>query len=171
MSVDLHSGEEIIFQGHPSWRSVIAFYIKGILGGALVGVAIWLISGLFGPAAVGLAVIVALVIIGLAILIGFILRVATVYTVTNRRLHIKRGIVARKVQETRLDRVQNVNYQQTVVQRLLQVGDVDFDTAGTDDSDFVFVGLAQPEHVVAQVDRATGVASADPQGLGPRPAA
>ena len=65
------------------------------------------------------------------------------------------GIVARKVQETRLQRVQNVNYNQGVYQRVMQIGDVDFDTAAGDDYNFVFAGVAQPEQVVEQVDRAT----------------
>ena len=58
--------------------------------------------------------------------------------VTNRRLHIKRGIVSRTIQETRLERVQNVNYTQSVTQRMLQIGDVDFDTAAGDDYTFIF---------------------------------
>jgi Bacterial PH domain len=36
---------------------------------------------------------------------------------------IKRGIVARKVQEIRLQRVQNVNYTQSVYERVMQIGD------------------------------------------------
>ncbi len=83
------------------------------------------------------------------------MRVATNYTITDRRLHIKRGIVSRTIQETRLERVQNVNYSQTVVQRMLQVGDVDFDTAAGDDYNFVFNGVADPGDVVHMVDQAT----------------
>ncbi len=37
----------------------------------------------------------------------------------------------------------------------MQIGDVDFDTAGEDDSDFTFNGVAQPEKVVQDVDTAT----------------
>ena len=79
---------------------------------------------------------------------GFVKRIATSYTITNRRLHIKRGIVSRTIQETRLERVQNVNFSQSVVQRMLQVGDVDFDTAAGDDYNFVFAGVAEPADVV-----------------------
>ena len=71
------------------------------------------------------------------ILVGLIKRISTTYTITNQRLHIQRGIIARHVQETRLDRVQNVNTNQGV-ERILQVGTVDFDTAGSGDSDFAF---------------------------------
>ena len=85
---------------------------------------------------------------------------ATHYVVTNERLHIRRGLVASNVQETRLDRVQNVNTHQSVIERMLQIGTVDFDTAGSGDSDFAFTGVAQPEKVVAAVDRAQRAAAA-----------
>jgi hypothetical protein len=52
-----------------------------------------------------------------------------------------------------------VNFQQSVYQRLMQIGDVDFDTAAGDDYNFVFAGVAEPAEVVEQVDRATQGAS------------
>jgi uncharacterized membrane protein YdbT with pleckstrin-like domain len=85
---------------------------------------------------------------------GFIRRFATVYTITTKRLRIKHGIIARHVQQTDIERVQNVNTHQSVLERFLQVGTVDFDTAGTGDSDFKFGGVEEPEEVVAAVDRA-----------------
>jgi uncharacterized membrane protein YdbT with pleckstrin-like domain len=155
--VDLQSGERVIYQGHPSWRAIVGFYLKGTLVAA--GAAI--LAGLL-ESSTGLALLTFAVIVGVTILVGFVKRVATVYTITDRRLNIKRGIVARKVQETRLQRVQNVNYNQGVYERIMQIGSVDFDTAGTDDSNFVFAGVAQPEQVVEQVDRATHIVT----GLG-----
>ena len=32
--MDLQSGERVIYQGHPSWRAILGFYLKGILVGA-----------------------------------------------------------------------------------------------------------------------------------------
>jgi uncharacterized membrane protein YdbT with pleckstrin-like domain len=112
----------------------------------------------------GLVWIVALVGVALTVLVGFVKRIATDYVITDRRLHIKRGIISRTIQETRLVRVQNVNYNQSVLQRILQIGDVDFDTAAGDDYNFVFSGVAQPEDVVHQVDRATRLAGDDGMG-------
>jgi uncharacterized membrane protein YdbT with pleckstrin-like domain len=149
--VDLQPGEKVIYEGHPSWRAILGFYLKGILAALVIAVVIKLVDS------TGLAVLVFAVLVGLTILAGFIKRVATVYTITDRRLNIKRGIIARKVQETRLQRVQNVNYTQGVYERVMQVGNVDFDTAGTDDSDFVFEGVAQPEQVVQHVEQATPI--------------
>jgi uncharacterized membrane protein YdbT with pleckstrin-like domain len=156
MAPKLHPGERVLYEGHPSWRSILGFYIQGILITAAVALIVALVTSLGdGGADSGLVTIVALVGVALTILIGFIRRVATNYTITDRRLHIKRGIVSRTIQETRLERVQNVNYRQSVVQRLLQVGDVDFDTAAGDDYNFVFSGVADPADVVHMVDEAT----------------
>jgi uncharacterized membrane protein YdbT with pleckstrin-like domain len=152
--VDLQPGERTIYQGHPSWRAIIGFYLKGALVGAAAGVLAGLIQS-----STSLGILTFVVILAITILAGFIKRVATVYTITDRRLNIKVGIVARKVQETRLQRVQNVNYDQGVYDRLMQIGDVEFTTAGTDESNFVFAGVAQPEQVVQQVEQATPILS------------
>jgi uncharacterized membrane protein YdbT with pleckstrin-like domain len=156
--VDLQPGERVIYQGHPSWRAILGFYIKGLLVAAAAAVLAALINE-----GVGLGIVAFIVIGAIVILAGFIKRVATVYTITDRRLNIKVGIIARKVQETRLQRVQNVNYSQGVYERIMQIGDVEFTTAGTDESNFVFAGVAQPEEVVQQVEQATPLL-ADLQG-------
>lgn len=146
--MDLHPGEQIIFKGRPSWRSTLQFYLGGVVLAALVGVIAGLIDG------TGLGIAVGLGVLAIALVVGFLIRLATHYVVTTERLHIRRGLVARRVQETRLERVQNVNTDQSVFQRILQIGTVDFDTAGSGDFDFTFEGVARPETVVAAVDRA-----------------
>jgi uncharacterized membrane protein YdbT with pleckstrin-like domain len=161
VSLNLSPGEQVIFQGHPSWRAILGFYLKGILIAAVIG-AIAKVAG----ASSATVFLVVLVLIALTVLVGFFKRMATTYTITNRRLNIKRGIVSREIQETRLERVQNVNYRQSIYQRLMQIGDVDFDTAATDDYNFVFVGVADPGDVVRSVDRATGAGAAGTHGLG-----
>jgi uncharacterized membrane protein YdbT with pleckstrin-like domain len=160
MGLNLSPGEQVIFEGHPSWRAILGFYLKGILVAALAGT---ITSFFVSNSALFLIV---LVIVALTVLIGFVKRVATTYTITDRRLNIRRGIVSREVQETRLERVQNVNYKQSIYQRLMQIGDVDFDTAAGDDYNFVFAGVADPGDVVHRVDQATGAGAAGAHGLG-----
>lgn len=165
MAPKLHPGEQVLYEGHPSWRAILDFYLKGILATAVIALIVAVVTGLGdGGPDEGLVTIIALVGVALTILIGFVKRVATSYTITDRRLHIKRGIVSRTIQETRLERVQNVNYNQGVIQRLLQVGDVEFDTAAGDDYNFVFAGVAEPADVVHMVDSATSQGGAE--GLG-----
>jgi uncharacterized membrane protein YdbT with pleckstrin-like domain len=166
--MDLHSGENILFEGHPSWRSILGFYIKGLFV-ALVAAGIAALVTKIADDEVNKGVVIAagLAIFAVVVLVGFVKRIGTTYTITDQRLHIKRGIIARKIQQTQLERVQNVNTHQTALERILQVGAVDFDTAGTEDSDFTFHGVAQPEEVMAAVDKAQRGASAAPAAGGP----
>ena len=146
--MDLHSGEQIVFKGHPSWRSTLVFYIGGLVVAAAAGA----IAALADKTGTGVGVGAAVFVI--VLIVGFLRRVGTSYVVTNERLHIRRGLLAKHVQETRIERVQNVNTDQGILERMLQIGTVDFDTAGTTDSDFSFRGVSQPERVVQAVDRA-----------------
>ena len=152
--MDLRPGESIIYEGHPSWRSILGFYLKGLVVAIAVGVVCYLLSG------IGLALGFFLLIESVVMIAGFIKRLFTVYTITSERLRIKRGIIARAVQQTDISRVQNVNTNQSVLERILQIGTVDFDTAGTDDSEFKFAGVEDPEEVVGAVDRAQRTTSA-----------
>jgi uncharacterized membrane protein YdbT with pleckstrin-like domain len=147
--VELRSGEQQLYEGRPSWRALMSFYVGGLILAVLVLVVLgWLADS--WP----LAVIVAAIIAGLTLVVGYLRRVSTKYLITTQRLRISRGIVRRRVQETRLERVQNVNYSQSVLDRVFRVGTVDFDTAGTDDSEFRFEWVNAPERVVRAVDEA-----------------
>jgi len=140
--------ETIIFDGHPSWRSVLGIYIKGDLLALAVGAALWFaISPEVGIAA-GVAISL------LAVLVGFVRRRATRYVITNQRLYIRRGLLSRYEQQTRLERVQDVSTRQSFFERILQIGTVDFDTAGDEAEDFRFAGVDDPREVVRAVDAA-----------------
>ena len=157
--MEMRSNEYELYAGRPSWRALMSFYILGLGLAVLVLVILGLVAGSWA-AAIAVAAAVAV----LTLLVGYLRRVSTKYLVTNQRLRISRGIVGRKVQETRLERVQNVNYEQGVIDRVLRVGTVDFDTAGTDDSEFRFDWVNGPEEVVRAVDRAVEEARAGTLG-------
>jgi len=146
--MDLHPGEQVVFEGHPSWRALLSFYLGGVAG----AVAIAVVLGLITSFAVGL--LAAVVLVAAVLGFGLFKRMSTTYLVTSQRLYIRRGMLAKREQQTRIDRVQNVNTEQSLRERMLRVGTVDFDTAGTDDSEFRFVGIGSPAEVVAAVDRA-----------------
>lgn len=154
MALELHQGEHVIFDGHPSWRGTLGFYVRGLLlaaAGAAIAAAATAIGSGFS-AGWTIAAFVALV--ALVVLAGLLWRSTTTYTITNQRLTIRRGLLARHLQQTRVERVQNVNVDQRLLDRILRVGKVDFDTAGTDDADFTFRGVANPDRVVRAVDDA-----------------
>lgn len=153
--MELEPGEKIIFEGHPSWRSILGFYIKGIV---LVVIVAAIAAGATRVANdevdTGLVTLVAIVLLVVVLVAGYVKRLFTTYTISTHRLHIRRGIIARAEQQTLINRVQNVNTHQSVIQRFLMFGDVNFDTAANDDFDFEFAGVARPGDVVEAVHRA-----------------
>jgi uncharacterized membrane protein YdbT with pleckstrin-like domain len=161
--VDLRPGEDVIYEGRPSWRALFGFYLSGVLGAVVIGAILW-----FAVSA-SIGIIVAVAVAVLTLIAGYVRRMFTRYAITDRRLRIQRGIISRNVQETKLDRVQNVNYRQGALDRLIGVGNVDFDTAGTDDSNFTFEWVNHPERVVQAVDKAQAEAAVEAARLAQPP--
>ena len=159
--MDLEPGEQLIFEGHPSWRSILGFYLKGLvvaaIAGALAAAATKIVDGDVDS---GLVTTVVLVVLGLVLVLGWLKRLFTTYTISTNRLHIRRGIVSRAEQQTAITRVQNVNTHQSILQRMLAIGNVNFDTAAGDDYDFEFGGVSSPQEVVEAVHRAQREADA-----------
>jgi uncharacterized membrane protein YdbT with pleckstrin-like domain len=146
--MELHPGENVIYEGHPSWRSIVSFYLMGVL----LVVAAAVIGALAGQGGIGAAA--AAVILVVVLIVGWLKRITTRYLITNRRLQIRRGLIAKHVEETRTERVVDVTVHQGVLDRVLQIGAVDFDNASAQQGDlFRFAGIAAPESVVRAIDR------------------
>jgi uncharacterized membrane protein YdbT with pleckstrin-like domain len=153
--VDQEAGEQIFFHGHPSWRSMTPFYVKGLIASLVAGVVAGLATRLAaGHVQVGWVVAAVLVVFVVLVAIGQIRRIQTTYSITNQRLTIETGLFSREVHQTRLERIQNVNSSQSVFERVLRFGTVEFDTAAEAEFDFAFRGVGDPRRIVRTVDRA-----------------
>ena len=150
-------GEQVFFHGHPSWRSMLGFYAKGlalaVLAGVLAGLATRIASG---HVQLGWVIVGVLIPFAVALVAGLLRLISITYTITDQRLTIDAGLLSRELHETRLERVQNVGTRQSLPERLLRVGTVEFDTAGGAEYDFAFRGVSDPHTIVRTVDRALG---------------
>ena len=70
----------------------------------------------------------------------------TYFVVTSHRLIYRQGVVARGGVEIPLERVNNVNFNQSMFERVLQVGDLLIESGGADGQQ-LFSDIAQPEVV------------------------
>jgi uncharacterized membrane protein YdbT with pleckstrin-like domain len=136
------------------------------LKGFLLAVAVGVIAGLASAVAEGTVrvlwvVAAVLAVTAVVLLAGLTRRQATTYTITSERLTIRLGLLSCELHETRLERVQNVTLRQSLGERMLGIGTVDFDTAGSAGFDFAFRGVAGPQHIVRTVDRALGERAAE----------
>jgi uncharacterized membrane protein YdbT with pleckstrin-like domain len=154
--MDVLQGETIIWKGHPSWKALLLYYLKWTVV-SLIPVAVWVVLDRAMSSPPGAPIFVAVTVAGLVLTygIGWIKRSTTRYSVSDDRIHIRTGIVSRREHSTQLSRIQNVNVTQSLFQRLLGVGDVDWDTAGTEEasSDFTFRGVDDPSALARIVDQ------------------
>jgi len=165
--MDLHPGEHVIYEGHPSWRSTFGFYVLGLL----IAAAAAAITYFAADESVGLAVAVGVGIFVIVLIVGWLRRITTRYLITSRRLQIRRGILSKNTEETRIDRVVDVTVRQSVWQRILAIGDVDFDNASAQQGDlFRFSGIGSPNDVTRAVNRVHEEAAAGGAVRAPEPA-
>ena len=166
--MELLSGEEVVWQGRPSWRSRLAFYLKWGVIALVPGV---LGSLLEGPASVDLPIslwwlwLVTLVLLALVVFAGWLQRIGTQYVVSNERINIRHGILSRTDHSTSYDRLQNVSTRQSPIERMLGVGNVDFDTAASDDYEFAFLGIDDPaklQKLISELQRGQSTSQSAP---------
>jgi putative membrane protein len=145
----------MLFEGRPSWLSSLTFFARWGLLALLPGIVASFLAG--ADVGTGLDLyqwwLISILLLCVVIIRDAVRRLGVRYTVTTERIHIRRGIVSRREQSTDIDRVQSVNMSQSLLERTLNIGKVDFDTAGTNvvESDFRFVGVSDPRGVVSRL--------------------
>jgi uncharacterized membrane protein YdbT with pleckstrin-like domain len=150
--VDLVAGERILWQGRPSWRAHLSYFVVWIPLALLPVIVAGALRA--NDSDTGLPywqwILISVALVVLVVAWDAVRRLATFYMVTNQRLRVRRGILARREQTARFDRIQNVNIAQSLVDRVMHVGAVDFDTAGSgeEQEDFRFEGIADPQRLV-----------------------
>lgn len=167
--MELHDNEELIWRGHPSARSSWSRYLRwgflALLPLIITSILRWLDVG------IGFAywkwVVLSLVLLALVVLFDFLRRISIDYMVTSHRIRIRRGVLSRREKSAVIQKVQNINTSQSLLDRALKVGSVDFDTAGADanQADFVFWGIADPHELVRRLEERQIGGRTDGSGL------
>ena len=145
----------MIWEGHPTWRASLSFHTKGFLLSlaplVLVLLARW--AGVDVP--VTWAVLILLAGVAITVAASWVMRYFTQYTITTKRLQMRRGILSKTESSASVDRIQNITVFQSPLDRILKVGQIDFDTASDDPSDrFSFAGVDGPQALRERIVRA-----------------
>jgi len=153
-AVDLEPGEEIVFRGHPSWRSQTGLHLRAVALSLIAGVAVGIATRLADHRGqLGWIILAVVVVFAGMAGIGRLRRVQTRYSITDRRLAIETGLLTRELRQTRVERIQNVSSRQSLGERMLGIGTVEFDTAAGSGFDFSFHGVSDPGGIVRTLER------------------
>lgn len=150
--MEMMVNESVIWEGHPTWRATLSFHIRGFIITLVLFLLIMVVKWLGAGVSSVIPGAVLVVGIALTIAVGWIHRFFTQYTITTKRLNIRRGILSKTESSTNVDRIQNITVHQSPVDRIMKVGSIDFDTASDDPSDrFSFIGVNRPQDLREQI--------------------
>ena len=146
--LDLSEGEQIQWTGRPSAYTIALSIATGLML-AVLGIVLtwWLLpradaSAL--PRWLGYLPL-ALTAVGLGRAgLTYLHWIRLRYVITDEQVYVKYGLISRDVTQIRLDRVQNTSYEQSILERVLNFGDVRLYTAGTDTEDITLSNVPDP---------------------------
>ena len=146
--LDLSEGEQIQWTGRPSAYTISLSIVTGLML-AVLGIVLtwWLLpradaSAL--PRWLGYLPL-ALTAVGLGrAAVTYLHWIRLRYVITDEQVYVKYGLISRDVTQIRLDRVQNTSYEQSILERVLNFGDVRLYTAGTDTEDITLSNVPDP---------------------------
>jgi uncharacterized membrane protein YdbT with pleckstrin-like domain len=141
--------ERVIWTGRPSWKGRMAIVVPGALVAILV-----LVVGLWAGLSAGTAVIVTVVVALVTVVWALLETIRWKYTITNRRVFVRHGLISVQEQTARLERVQDVTLRQSLFDRMFGVGRLAIDTAGSEGGAFEFKALTEPTQVREILDAA-----------------
>ncbi len=78
------------------------------------------------------------------------------FTFDDLNIESRKGIIARNVNSIRIMDLRNVNVRQSIIQRLLGIGNVEFSSAGGADVEVVFFGVLDPMKVKRSIQSTLG---------------
>lgn len=145
MNLDLMPGEELIVSERPHWWYFWKQVAAGVGLAALVFLA-WSLDRDFLSSVVWWIAVAVFVVWAANTLYQFVQWRSTQFVVTNQRVAYQGGSVRRTGVSIPLNRVNNVNFQQGVIARVLDNGTITIESAG-ETGDSVFENIPHPEQV------------------------
>jgi uncharacterized membrane protein YdbT with pleckstrin-like domain len=148
------------YESRPAWR-----YQWSAVCTAIVMLLVVIAARAYGPLHLGtrlthLVIAAAGAIAVYAMLLGMYRRMSWRYLIDDHNIESYQGVLARRVHSIRVGDLRNINVNQSVMQRLLGVGDVEFSSAAGGEVEVIFFGVDDPMGVKTMAQRLQGGAPA-----------
>ena len=144
---NLNDNETIALDMHPHWW-YFAEPALVLLGAIVIGVIVLskTDSGSNWRSSFGWVAIAALVVAALWLVGRYMKWISTNFVITSQRLIFRQGIIAKTGIEIPLERVNNVNFSQGIIERMLGAGDLLIESGG-EDGQQRFTDIRHPDQV------------------------
>lgn len=102
--------------------------------------------------AVAWVLVAVLVVCLLWLLVGYLRWITTSFLLTSDRLVHRSGLLSRNMREIPLDQLSDIGYHQTILERIVGIGDLRLESAGRDSVE-TFEGLPHPAKIQMEIHR------------------
>jgi len=132
--------ERVLFTVRPTLIFVKTGYVLAVLGGILL---VFLLASIGVPSYISIPMALALLLIPAYY---HIRRNMVRYTVTDAKLEIDRGLIARTTRNIPLSKIQDVTVSASILQRILGFGDIIVDNASEMGGSTIIENVSHPRH-------------------------
>lgn len=148
--------EQVQFELRPAWKTLIwpAVWLLVIIGlfSFLLGKINSWFDGATGDIMTWVLIVVGLIALGILVVRPFLFWWTTQYVFTNRRIIIRTGIVARKGRDMPLSKVNDVSFDHSVWERMLNCGTLMIESAA-ENGQLVIENIPDVESVQREIYR------------------
>jgi uncharacterized membrane protein YdbT with pleckstrin-like domain len=142
----LSSGERVVKAFRPHWKQLVWPVFVSVVAIAGIVVLIVMAEGTWLWVGLGATVVLWAVLFAPAFTRWYF----THYIITNERLIVRRGMLARHGKEIPLEVINDATFAQTVIERLLRSGDLIIESAG-EQGQSSFSDIPDPEGVQSEI--------------------
>ncbi len=147
--IELMPNEKMILASNPHW-----FYfwkqVVAALGIVALLVLLWSVDVDWLNSVIGWVTLVAFIVLLVDVVVEFVQWQTTRFAITDQRVAYQSGVIRRRGVSIPLNRINNVNSEQSMIARMLNNGVVTIESAG-ETGDSVFENIPDPEHVRALI--------------------
>jgi uncharacterized membrane protein YdbT with pleckstrin-like domain len=144
---NLNANETIALDMHPHWW-FFAEPACSLLGSIILGIVVMIKTdkGTTGYRVLGSLTLILLVGTAIWLVIRYMKWLTTNFVITSNRLIFRQGVIGKSGVEIPLERVNNVNFNQSVFERILGAGDLLIESGG-EDGQQRFTDIRRPAQV------------------------
>jgi uncharacterized membrane protein YdbT with pleckstrin-like domain len=133
----MNNNETIIYRGRPSWLNYYLLY--------LIGISIFVFSYKSGDIYGGILTLIF--VIGLSALFRF----RYLFTVTEDRIIMRVGLIAKNTNEMQLNHIRAINVRQRIIERILGIGTLITISAAEGEAAVIFKGINDPQGIKEKI--------------------
>jgi uncharacterized membrane protein YdbT with pleckstrin-like domain len=147
--IDLMPNEKMVLASNPHW---FYFWKQVLAGFGLIGLLLilWTVDADWVDTSIGWITLIAFIVLLVNTVYQFVQWQTTRFAITDQRVAYQSGIFRRRGVSIPLNRINNVNFEQSFIARLLNNGIVTIESAG-ETGDSVFENIPDPENVRALI--------------------